>query len=618
MGTKFLLAVGAILLSALTIACIGLLGLVRIESGVDRLISEDFAKVEAMAEMNDALDHLAVTALYRISVLSAAESERLDGEVDRTLIPDAIRSISAVRELSADDPAAGRRLDEIQTVVDELQRIRRTQAQNRADTDAAAVRADAALAQRTERLFERMAHASDELRAAEVVQTAEVAADVKENYRNTWQNMAIGTAATLLVGLVLVQMLNRNLVPRIRTYARFADEISAARSVTPLKVRGRDELADLGRALNRMVADAEQARLSGEDQSEFIGALQVTASEEEAHDLLQRHLERALVSATVTVLRRNNSENRLDAAMGPDESDPLMARLSGAEPRSCLAIRFSRTHCEGGARRPLKVCGVCHEDRGNSTCEPLLVGGELIGAVLVRHPEPLGADGSVLIDTTVAQAAPVLANLRNLALSDFRANNDALTGLPNRRATEDTLQRMVAQANRSVTPLTAVMLDLDHFKHINDRYGHGTGDEVLAAVGAAINANLRASDFAGRYGGEEFLILLPNTSAQGGMLVAEKVREAIRSITLPTIDKGVTASLGVADLFQNGGSAGTLVREADRALYTAKAAGRDRTVLASSTHHEPTDDAQADDPRADEPRTDDFGTEIARPMQAST
>ncbi len=137
------------------------------------------------------------------------------------------------------------------------------------------------------------------------------------------------------------------------------------------------------------------------------------------------------------------------------------------------------------------------------------------------------------IKTTVAQAAPVLANLRNLALAEFRANNDSLTGLPNKRATDDTLKRMVAQANRSIAPAGALMLDLDHFKQINDRFGHGKGDEVLAAVGAALPSCLRASDFAGRFGGEEFLILLPDTAVDGALQVAEKIRARIAAHQRP-------------------------------------------------------------------------------------
>ena len=147
----------------------------------------------------------------------------------------------------------------------------------------------------------------------------------------------------------------------------------------------------------------------------------------------------------------------------------------------------------------------------------------------------------------------------------------------------DALNRMVAQAQRSVTPLVAIMLDLDHFKTINDQFGHSKGDEVLAAVGAALRATLRASDFAGRFGGEEFLILLPETVLEGAFVTAEKIRLAVAAVVVPGMeDHAITASLGLADLLERGGSAERLLREADRALYAAKAAGRNRTVVATA------------------------------------
>lgn len=144
----------------------------------------------------------------------------------------------------------------------------------------------------------------------------------------------------------------------------------------------------------------------------------------------------------------------------------------------------------------------------------------------------------------------------------------------------DTLKRMVAQANRSITPLAAAMLDLDHFKQINDRCGRSKGDEVLAAVGAALNASLRANDFAGRYGGEEFLILLPETNIDGALLVAEKIRTAIASISIPGVERDITASIGIADLLEHAGNSTGLIHEADRALYASKAAERNRTTIA--------------------------------------
>jgi diguanylate cyclase (GGDEF)-like protein len=141
---------------------------------------------------------------------------------------------------------------------------------------------------------------------------------------------------------------------------------------------------------------------------------------------------------------------------------------------------------------------------------------------------------------------------------------------------------MVAQAGRGTAPLSVIALDLDHFKALNDRHGHQAGDEALAAVGAALRAGVRASDFAGRWGGEEFVVLLPDTDLAGAAEVAGKLRELIAGITVPAAPSGVTASLGVASLPEHAGSGDELFRAADRALYGAKAAGRDRVHLAGA------------------------------------
>ena len=203
------------------------------------------------------------------------------------------------------------------------------------------------------------------------------------------------------------------------------------------------------------------------------------------------------------------------------------------------------------------------------------MGGEVIGTVLISYPGELEASSRQRIRETVAQAAPVLANLRNLAIAQLQAATDGLTGLPNRRAVQDTLKRMVAQSARGVSPLAALLLDLDHFKNINDTLGHDQGDEVLAAAAVALRDAVRDSDFIGRYGGEEFLLLLPETDKQAALEVAETVRKAIATIQLPNLNQ-ITASIGVAVLPDDASDAPTLVRSADRALYSAKKNGRDR------------------------------------------
>ncbi|MCA1679253.1 MAG: GGDEF domain-containing protein, partial [Actinobacteria bacterium] len=246
-------------------------------------------------------------------------------------------------------------------------------------------------------------------------------------------------------------------------------------------------------------------------QREFTEIMQITRDEDEAHALLKRHLERTLEGSEVLVLNRNHSDDRLEPTTELPAGSALIDRLEGAKPDSCLAIRLGKTHERSQDQETLLSCELCGVAGATSTCVPSLVGGEMIGAVLVQHPSPLDSDEKRRVEESLAQASPVLANLRNLALAQTRALTDGLTGLPNRRSIDDTLKRMSAQAIRTATPLAVVLFDLDHFKQINDVFGHEKGDEVLAAVAAVIESGVRGSDFAGRHGREEFILVLPDT-----------------------------------------------------------------------------------------------------------
>jgi diguanylate cyclase (GGDEF)-like protein len=224
---------------------------------------------------------------------------------------------------------------------------------------------------------------------------------------------------------------------------------------------------------------------------------------------------------------------------------------------------------------------VCGAYGPRTTCLPSLVGGEVIGSVLISLPAGLDERQDRQVQLSVTQAAPVLANLRTLAIAEALATTDALTGLSNARALQDSVKRLVAQAQRTGEPLGAAAFDLDHFKDINDCHGHEAGDDVLAAVGETLTASLRGSeDFGGRAGGEEFLALLPNTDRAGALAYAERLRGVIAALTIPAIDRKVTASLGVAVMPEDAITDKDLLRRADRALYTAKRNGRNRVESA--------------------------------------
>jgi diguanylate cyclase (GGDEF)-like protein len=345
------------------------------------------------------------------------------------------------------------------------------------------------------------------------------------------------------------------------------------------------------RALEQETDAADRHYADG--QARFGEAMQVAENQSEGHELLVRHLEAGMPEASITVLVRNNSGDRLEPATPLPEGSPLATPLEHAKPRSCLAVRLSRPVDQGPSSDEIITCEVCGIPAGESTCQPLLVGGEVIGSVLTTSSEPASDAERRRIHDSVTQAAPVLANLRNLALAELRAATDALTGLPNRRAIDDHLKRLLAQAGRSLTPMSAILLDLDHFKEINDTYGHERGDEVLAAVGALMRTELRGADFAGRNGGEEFIVMLPDTDRAGALRVAEHLRKAMHSVSLPGATRSVTASFGVASFPEDALEGATLMRLADRALYAAKQSGRDRVEATSSASLAPRDGAEA-------------------------
>ena len=175
-----------------------------------------------------------------------------------------------------------------------------------------------------------------------------------------------------------------------------------------------------------------------------------------------------------------------------------------------------------------------------------------------------------------------------------RATIDALTGLPNRVTFLDRARRELARAERSGSSLALAMLDIDRFKRFNDRYGHQAGDRVLAQAGRAVAGAVRGIDIAGRYGGEELVLVLVDVDADAAVAAVERVRAAIAEVRLPNVQEAVTASAGVAlhhGAFDSADVAG-LIRRADQALYASKAGGRDQTTLESRGPDRPTSSAE--------------------------
>jgi diguanylate cyclase (GGDEF)-like protein len=534
-STRFFVALFVLLGSLTAVSVLGLRGLQHVQGANDQVFADNLLTAEATSQLAVDLGSAQRIGLEITAISGAKEVDELRTQLDQVVIPKVNADITKFLTLHAKDPPSERA---------QLQRIP-------AAWKAVALTEGGPLES-----------AGESSSAGQRTQAADAIADVMDplilsvSGRQPIEREAASKAHTEAQATY-----NRN-----RTWLIVATIIALAAAAAMLRV---------GMALKHLVDQRARDEKFEESENEYIETLQVTEHEDEAQELLRRQVERSLDAARAVVLVRNNSADRLEARTTLAEIDSLREPLMGATPRSCLAVRLGRGHTEGSESDALLSCQICGGLPGASTCEPLLVGGEVIGVVLVSHASKLAEGPRQRVRETVAQAAPVLANLRNLAVAQLQAATDALTGLPNRRAVEDAVKRMVAQSARDVSPLAALLLDLDHFKKINDVYGHDRGDEVLAATGVALRNVLRESDFVGRYGGEEFLLLLPSTDKLGALRLAEQVRSAIAAIRVPDVDR-ITASIGVAVLPDDAGDAVTLIRSADRALYSAKSNGRDR------------------------------------------
>ncbi|WP_437881287.1 GGDEF domain-containing protein [Pseudomonas sp. LRF_L74] len=208
--------------------------------------------------------------------------------------------------------------------------------------------------------------------------------------------------------------------------------------------------------------------------------------------------------------------------------------------------------------------------------------GDYLGELVFRRGHRFSEDELSQLESLLAC---LLFPLRNALLYRTAlqiALRDPLTGSGNRIAMSQTLQREIELSRRSLQPLSVLMLDIDHFKRINDEHGHLIGDEVLKNVANALKGSLRNVDMVFRYGGEEFLVLLSNTSCEAGVMIGERLRVAIEELQHAVENQPIklSISLGCATL-QAGEGAESLLRRADTALYAAKRDGRNRISMAS-------------------------------------
>jgi diguanylate cyclase (GGDEF)-like protein len=336
--------------------------------------------------------------------------------------------------------------------------------------------------------------------------------------------------------------------------------------------------------LSKSGAETQEHNRQMQLSAEMLQALGTIGSMSETSQVIASYCTKLLPDMPGVLYLYRNSRDILEAQASWGE---VASRSQIMEPGDCWALKRGQPHLAYG---PADL-GCAHytaggHDAGGHLCTPLVAQGEVIGLLYLEGiaAEPASREAQQHLVTRIAeQMALALSNVQLRETLRRQSIVDPLTGLFNRRFMDETLRRELIRSERKAVGLALIMLDLDHFKRLNDTFGHDAGDAMLKGVAQVMRQNVRESDLACRFGGEEMMVILPECDTATAMERAEKIRRAIAALdvqhggrTLGT----VTASLGVAVSTEPGQSAETLLHAADQALYQAKHRGRNCVVMA--------------------------------------
>jgi diguanylate cyclase (GGDEF)-like protein/PAS domain S-box-containing protein len=366
---------------------------------------------------------------------------------------------------------------------------------------------------------------------------------------------------------------------------RLVGAVGVFRDITERK-QWEEDLQKANAHLHLLVSESEERNHHMTLLHEMSDVLQACQTTAEAYKTMAHFAPRFFPGFSGGLYMLNNSKNLFEKVTDWGASQLLEPVFV---PDECWALRLGREHLVDDPASGLLCRHMSRPLSPGYLCMPMMAQGEAIGILHLQRTSP----GNVnLIQATAPLAATVaegvalaLANLKLRETLRRQAIRDDLTGLFNRRYMEETLERELHRVARLAIPLGLAMMDLDHFKKYNDTFGHHAGDELLRALGQLIRGQIREDDIACRYGGEEFLIIMPGASLEITIERTEHMRQCVKQLhelRPAQFLHPITISIGLAIFPDNAPSGSALIQAADAALYRAKKGGRDRVIAVAA------------------------------------